>query len=427
MYNKSEPSPYFGWIFGLALIVMGGWWIWANFSTHITLFVLQFADLQLTFLHLPKPIWLEEVLLKGSQHDIDFQVVWAVLDYAGRPYAVCTALFAFCLSIYAVGASTKEQYCRHLDMDGLLKHNEHFYPCVAPIVNWGRSLLAEPLDTGPWRLARTPLQFAYEHNLLNEATSNNPVERELVLTKAGFPNMYSPILTGQIKIQYNRTLATLIFEAQLGPRWEGFDKLPAYLQALSLAFILFGLGQKKQAQEILARLAISFRPPQAAQKLSFKRTYPFILLPQAAREYYAIDANVPFTSTQIKELWQEPKVQATIKAHNKYRNLLLLALYGFARTQGVLATPEFIWLKVINRPLFYLCNNYGRRTCWVEVAGAWTHYQAEIELAKIVSNFSGDMLQKKEVQSAVDALEDALIEQGWLSLQKSENNKQKTT
>ena len=64
-------------------------------------------------------------------------------------------------------ASLCDSFAQTLSMDSLLRNNAESFPCLRPIVGRGKTLLSpESYDSGPWRIARSPVQFALEHGLL---------------------------------------------------------------------------------------------------------------------------------------------------------------------------------------------------------------------------------------------------------------------
>ena len=94
-----------------------------------------------------------------------------VLRYAGRwvrwPLALLLALVGavsfFLGRIWGLD--------RLLNMEKLLKHNAESFGCLRPVVGRGKYLLScESYDSGLWRVARTPVQFAVEHGLLTDTT-----------------------------------------------------------------------------------------------------------------------------------------------------------------------------------------------------------------------------------------------------------------
>ncbi len=49
---------------------------------------------------------------------------------------------------------------------------------------------------------------------------------------------------------------------------------------------------------------------------------------------------------------------------------------------GVQASADFLWLKPIDRRLWYMLNTVGRQTPFAEVAGPYAHWLAEREMGK---------------------------------------------
>jgi len=80
----------------------------------------------------------------------------------------------------------------------------------------------------------------------------------------------------------------------------------------------------------------------------------------------------------------------------------MATLLELARTDGVLATAEFLWLKPIDRPLWYMLNSVGRQTAFPEIAGVFAHWVAEKRLDR--------PLKVPMVEEAVKALEMAMKE-----------------
>ena len=110
-------------------------------------------------------------------------------------------------------------------------------------------------------------------------------------------------------------------------------------------------------------------------------------------------------------LLKDPRAGEFLKPHSFWRDTALLALYEAARTKGVLPTAEFIWLRPVNRQLWYLLNNLGRRTAWP--AGLWAHYMTETAISRVDPSSRG--IEDPQVEEAVSALGRALYEEGWIT------------
>jgi len=71
-----------------------------------------------------------------------------------------------------------------------------------------------------------------------------------------------------------------------------------------------------------------------------------------------------------------------------------------ARADGVVASSDFLWLKPMDRKLWYTLNCVGRQTPFAEVAGIFAHWLAEKEVNR--------KLFVPTVEKATNALELAL-------------------
>jgi intracellular multiplication protein IcmP len=94
-------------------------------------------------------------------------------------------------------------------------------------------------------------------------------------------------------------------------------------------------------------------------------------------------------------------VQEVLSKH-AYVLTMMAAMLLLARTDGVQASADFLWLKPIDRRLWYMLNTVGRQTPFVEVAGPFAHWVAEREI--------GRKLLIPMVEEATNALEGSLKE-----------------
>jgi intracellular multiplication protein IcmP len=63
---------------------------------------------------------------------------------------------------------------------------------------------------------------------------------------------------------------------------------------------------------------------------------------------------------------------------------------------GVLAAAQFLWLRGVDRDLWYSLNNLGRRSFHSEGAGALAHYMAE--------DIAGKAVPGARLETAIGAL-----------------------
>src|SRR5262249_47727793 len=143
---------------------------------------------------------------------------------------------------------------------------------------------------------------------------------------------------------------------QLGPTWSGVHKLPIEIKALAVIFIARALREREIADNFLTQIAQSA----ASGRLNFVGV-------EKQLENYA-------NSKPIK--WLETR--------HAYVYTLMASLLELARTDGVLASAEFLWVKPVNRRLWYILNSVGRTTAVVEVSGVYAHWLAEKQLGQSI-------------------------------------------
>ncbi len=95
------------------------------------------------------------------------------------------------------------------------------------------------------------------------------------------------------------------------------------------------------------------------------------------------------------------KIYEIIEKHY-YEKCVFAALLEEARKTGVLATSEFIWLKKINRDLWYMLSQTGRTASFCEISGAWAHYLTEKKVGRKIAT--------PMVHKAIDAADKYLFE-----------------
>lgn len=168
--------------------------------------------------------------------------------------------------------------------------------------------------------------------------------------------------------------ANTLFSLQLGQPWAGVDGLPIHVQALFGIFAARFNRDRDGANALLLQIAQS----SGSGKLNFA----------GARELCHRHGK----SKPIRRLFMEHAYVLTVMA----------SLLEMARLDGVMASADFIWLKPLDRRLWYMLNNVGRQTAFVEVAGPFAHWLAEKALGrKIITPF---------IEEATTALELAIQE-----------------
>ena len=111
--------------------------------------------------------------------------------------------------------------------------------------------------------------------------------------------------------------------------------------------------------------------------------------------------NFSGTEALLQKHLNHKLVQKVIQEH-AYELTTMASMLAAARLDGVQASADFLWLKPLDRRLWYTLNTIGRQTPFAEVAGIFAHWLAEKE--------AGRKLLVPIVDEATKALEIALKE-----------------
>ena len=325
-------------------------------------------------------------IAEADPASLSWETMQKVLHYTGSwirwPFALLLVLFGVAATFMGrVGGLV-----RRFNMESLLRNNAESFPCLRPVVGRGKYLLSpESYDSGPWKIARTPAQFALENELLlNE--QGKPFSPEQAL-KNGLPSTELSAW-GNARLDEKKALAVLT--EQLGKPFEGYEGLSPCRRTLAVAFLAYANGDKKGCVSMLDMVSSS---------------------------YNEIDGNVDcpvLTDTafekRLKKAWARHKdvlSEKNMASHAAYELPWFMALLYRARQKGVLASSQFLWLRPMDRPLWYALNQCGGRAAWAEGFAAWAHYTAEEQ--------EGKALTEPHVAPAVASLKEALSAQGWLT------------
>ncbi|MDP9196858.1 MAG: hypothetical protein M3O22_08895 [Pseudomonadota bacterium] len=162
---------------------------------------------------------------------------------------------------------------------------------------------------------------------------------------------------------------------QLGARWTGADSLPPYARALLAAFALKIARKRQESDDLLGKIAASWSPEKGLQ-----------LPPGVTKE---IDAVLGSPGTGGEAL-------KVAERHGWFTTAMLGVLKKARENGGVLASASFLWLRGVDRKLWYALNNLGRQSFHTEAAASMAHFMAETEARR--------PLAIPRVEPAIDSL-----------------------
>lgn len=281
------------------------------------------------YLHLPAPdisniITTDQFVKFQPDNQVSVEdlknVSLLVGDYMRYITAVVLGLFA----LYCFKFNSASQFKQIYNMKSLREAEVKLWPQTSPILHL--DLRNTDIETGEWSMAQRPVDFCLEHNLLEKPGAEEDVWKFL------------------------KAKSQTVFAMQMGPLFRSPQALPIYMQALFVIFCACALGKRKQADKLIAQIAISSKN---GGKLNF--------------------AGV---TEQLNQLMSE-RIVGWLAARHAYVYGFMASLLECARTDGVVASAEFLWLKPLDRRLWFVLNGVGRQTAVTEVAAPVAHWKAE--------------------------------------------------
>lgn len=337
--------------------------VWYVFKQQIISGILIFKSAELWLIGLVWPkaeVMRQKILsLQAQSGDVTFQELVAVVGQVGQyfmiPAMAIMLVLGFALFNRGVGTRFRTVYT----MKTLLEREVKNWPQITPIVK--ENLVDVDIDDGPWAMAKTPMEFAKEHGLLK-------IQRKTL--EEGMLRKDAKLFATLVKSNANQFMVK-----QLGPQWTSVDQLPMHTKALFAIFAARIAGNADAAHDMLVQISKSAN----GGKLNFSGVKELL---------------VKYEKNTV--------VQTTISRH-AYVLTVMATLLNVARASGVLASAEFLWLKVIDRRLWYMLNAVGRQTPTVEVAGPFAHWRIEYTLER--------PFRTPMIENATKALDEAVQNQ----------------
>lgn len=342
--------------------------IWHFAFAYITQFVVTLRAYELYFLRLFIPVGWSTTLNQAATfiqsskasgyQNASFMDLVVLSNQVGSflRYPVSFILIILAVLIYLTKPLTR--FKKTYSLQRLVDLEKENWPHLNAVVKL--NLIKDDLDKGPWAMAMSPMMFAKHHKLLIE---EKVLPHELVLKSKAV-----------INVTVNRDEARKIFALQLGRYWEGVQSLPPYMRALFAVFAARIQGDREGAAKLLEHINRS--------------------LPAGKPDFSGTDA--------LLKKHRDSKIAKIICEKHSFVFTVMASMLEGGRSDGVIGCAEFMWLKPIDRRLWFTLNSVGRQTPFTEVAGIFAHWLAEKEF--------GRKLNVPMVEEAVNGLEIAVKE-----------------
>jgi hypothetical protein len=240
------------------------------------------------------------------------------------------------------------------------------------------------LDEGWYAASSLPLSWMKKKDLIITTEMKGP--RKLLMVKE----------RKTFSFDVEKTFESL--RENLGPLWRGVDALNFEKKLLFCIIVSYMFGQTRKSR-ILNRKASSYyetdkdRSAKSMEKElleSIKKDMEDILSDvqdHMATPYFdEYEYDSPFDplmdyfdeeSTESEMFNRGCRFMKDILLTHAYEKTVFFAVLERSWTYGVLSSAELNWVKKVDRDIFYVMNQQGRYSSFIEVCGAWSHYLAE--------------------------------------------------
>lgn len=265
-------------------------------------------------------------------------------------------MVVFAIILYT--KSYRGRFRRKHTMSSLAKQEAELWPEIAPVAGRQIEMVEGDITKGEWAAAMTEWEFATKHKLAKHGTMAT-----------------DPATGKESGIKLDRDASRDVFISQLGPMWTGVNSLPVHTRALYAAFLLRIAGNGKESLAAFRLMSSTF----------------------AKGGLKGMDTS--FADAAISAHGKHELVLMTLERH-AYVFTVMATLQQISRADGVLASPMYLWLKTVDRRLWYTLNNVGRYAFHVECSGVMAHWLFE----KTISSACPSPM----VEKAIDGLKEAL-------------------
>lgn len=266
----------------------------------------------------------------------------------------------------------------------------------------GKNLLSQHPYIGPWATYAMPLDFALDHGFLwaskTPVDSDSKLDRQkMVLLPPFSPDLkLKPFrvkrrqLPSFQNVLFDIQRADKVFSEQCGGHWTGYEALPPLIKALYAIFVTQAAGERLEAWKMVEQIAFSFR------EATYDRSGQ-IITPHSA--------NTDGVDNLLQKYASKRPVIEVIERHAHTINVLVETL-ALARKKGRLVHANLLWLKPVNRTLWYAVCGQGGQCPYFEANGPWAHAQVERKIGK--------KIPIPQVLGAIEGMRDQLSREHWI-------------
>lgn len=384
-------------LFGIVLVVVVAAVIWFIFHTELSIAAIHAAWYSLPTLSfivsamesIGTPVWimdlivpidvikqlpiLRDSLLRQDPRQVDLEFFTLLLSITGFAFRLITPLIAAYLIYYVLKESKAARYKRSMNIFKLATLTSETFPQIRPAII--ENLFQVNPDTGDFRREESPIRYAIQNNLIMTydidfrgsrlAEKSTPTfikseedkDKKIYYVKDDLSHHISK-LHDRCILDLDKT--KLLFIKQLGPQWTGSENLPPMIRGIYAGLLAFACADKDLAMGLFEQFNHSWK----REKVKSGEKNPILIDLSRVEEI-------------INKYESRERIQEILNSHG-FVTTVMQRLLRECRTKGRIATSVFLWLKCVDRTIWYCLNQEGGQCSWIEATGPRAHFLAEL-------------------------------------------------
>ena len=339
--------------------------LWINFHGVIAGLVMNLFHGEIVLLHHATSRFdlADRQMARADPASVTLSDLYGITHAVGFAVRIPAAALMTVLAGLCMWRAAPSRFKRAFDMDGLIREQVQSFPANAAFASRHLKLVALSDFVRPADYALTPEEWIARFARRKDGA-------------------------------FDEALAGHALAAQLGTRWRGVEKAPPHVRGLFAAFALHLAERRTEAQRLLGHLSTAV-PTSSAD------------MPEGPDTPLELSADAVAQADLVLRDFDVLSPASAVAACHGYTHTALMGLLNAARLKaGVLAPAQFVWLRLVDRDLWYALHSLGFETEGfgryqhpnprIEAVGARDHWAAE--------RIAGRPLGKPEIAKALEAV-----------------------
>ena len=381
---RSPPHPRAAWPssddntgFNLIVILLGccvgAYLLWTSYHGEISAGVIAVRHHEISFIqHFTDRYDLaDRQMLAGDPEGVTLRDLYGISHSVGMFFRIPAATFMLLLAAICAVWAAPARYKRAFDLESLIREQAASFRTSAAFVR-RRLRLVPPAFTGARPLSCDPRPADYALN----------------------PEEWIARFATASDADFDEAAARCALLGQLGTRWRGPREASPQVRCLFAAFALHLAQRRADALRLLGDLSASLAD--LDQDKPEGPDTPLALSASACAVANAFLGDAELVAPAL-----------AIANRHAYTHTALMELLNAARLRaGVLAPGQFAWLKLVDRPLWYVLHSLGFETAGI---GRYLHPNPRVEAVGArdhwaVERLAGEPVIEPSLDRAIAAL-----------------------